>query len=68
MSDDTDVRLAVIEVQIKSLIEEMEKRDKKIDELLALKNRGLGAIWLVTLIFGSSLIAGLATVISWFKG
>jgi hypothetical protein len=74
MTDNTTVRLALLESQVKTLIEQMELRDKraeirdkKLDELLALKHKGMGAVWLAALIFGSSLVAGLGAVVSWFR-
>jgi hypothetical protein len=67
MIDNTAVRLALLESQVNTLIEQMEQRDKKLDELLALKHKGMGAVWLAALIFGSSLVAGLGAIVSWFK-
>ena len=68
VSEDVNIRLAKVEQRVDLLIEAFEKRDEKIDQLLELKNKGLGAFWLVTLIFGSSLIAGVASLVNWIKG
>lgn len=39
----------------------------KLDELIALRNKGAGVFWLISIILGTSVI-GLATwVASWFK-
>ena len=68
MVDDTVTRIARLEERVDLLIDRFDKRDEKIDQLLELKNKGLGAFWLVSLIFGSSLIAALTAVISWVRG
>lgn len=67
IEDSVDVRLALLEANVTSLVTLMEERDKKLDELLALKQEGMGAIWLASLIFGSSLLAAVVTLISWIK-
>lgn len=67
IEDSVAVRLALLEANVTSLVTIMEERDKKLDELLALKHRGMGAIWLASLIFGSSLLAAVGTLISWIK-
>jgi len=61
------VRLALLEANVESLVTIMEQRDKKLDELLELKHRGMGALWLASLIFGTSIIAAAATLISWIR-
>lgn len=67
IEDSVAVRLALLEANVTSLVTIMEERDKKLDELLTLKHRGMGAIWLATLIFGSSLLAAAGTLISWIR-
>lgn len=68
MSDESlEVRLALLEASVENLISAIDKRDKKIDALLELKNRGLGALWFAALIFGSVTLGGLSTVLSWIK-
>ena len=67
IEDSVAVRLALLESNVTSLVTIMEERDKKLDELLTLKHRGMGAIWLASLIFGSSLLAAAGTLISWIR-
>lgn len=67
IEDSVAVRLALLEANVTSLLAVMEERDRKLDELLTLKHRGMGAIWLASLLFGSSMLAALATLISWIK-
>ena len=68
MTEDAYVRLAVLEEQLKALIESQNKRDEKLDELLALKQKGLGAIWLATLIIGTGLASFITTIAHWIDG
>lgn len=70
MSDNptTATRLAILETQLERLIAAQAERDAKIDELLALKYEGMGAIWFATLILGTSFVAGISTIISWVRG
>ena len=68
MTEDAYVRLAVLEEQIQTLIKKQEERDKKLDELLTLKHKGMGAIWLASLIVGTSFITILTSVLDWLRG
>lgn len=68
MNEEEKIRLALVENKMEKLSKDLESIEKKIDALLELKNKGLGAVWLVTLIFGSSLVAGMASVMNWMRG
>jgi hypothetical protein len=56
-----------LEVQVHGLTGEVRELNKKIDDLLALRNKGAGAFWLGTTLFGTTLIGLLAVVFDWFK-
>lgn len=58
-------RMARVEEQVKNLADVVEKLDAKIDSLLELRNKGIGAFWLMSLLFGTG-IAGI--IITWFGG
>lgn len=69
-----EVRLALLESNFERLLRELEERDKKaalrdkkLDELLELKNKGMGAFWLASLIIGTSLVTAATAVLNWFK-
>ena len=68
-------RLARVEEQMKALTvvvernqkdadERLEKIDKKLDDLLAIRNKGAGVIWL----FGTGFIGSVYALIDWLKG
>lgn len=61
-------RLAILETRVASLEDKVDNIDKKLDDLLELKNKGLGAFWLVSLIAGSGLVSLLWSVINYVRG
>lgn len=61
-------QIAQIEERVDWLVKELSAQDKKLDQLLELKNKGLGAVWLVALIFSSGIIASLAGAFNWLRG
>lgn len=61
-------RLARLEERVNALEGKVDSMNDKLDELLAIKNRGLGAFWLASTLFGTSIIGGLALIFSWFRG
>ena len=72
-------RLAVIETTLNHIQEGLEKHikddatvqgsvDAKLDELLALKSKGLGAFWAASIIFGAAVSLFVAIVKGWFVG
>jgi hypothetical protein len=38
-------RITAVEVRLTTLEEKMDKMDKKLDDLLALRNKGAGVLW-----------------------
>ena len=68
-------RLARVEEQVKSLATKVEGHDKrfdeisdKLDELLALRNKGVGAFWLMTTLVGTGIVSGAAAFFKWILG
>lgn len=64
-NQDIAVRLSLLEASVALLIEQGEARSKQLEELLALKHKGMGAFSLVALIGGSGLIAGFMAMVKW---
>ena len=60
-------RIAALETEVTNLKEEVREMNRKLDNLLALKNKGAGAFWLGGILFGTSLAAFLTYVLSWFR-
>lgn len=61
-------RITAVEVKVEDLVKKVETMDHKLDQLLELKSKGMGAFWLASLILGTGVLGGLASFISWFKG
>ena len=46
MSSRTELeRITAVEVRLKNLEDKMDKMDEKLDDLLALRNKGAGVLW-----------------------
>lgn len=56
-------RVAVLETRMDDLLEIKEK----LDELLHLKSKGIGALWFVSLIVGSGLLGLVTTIMAWLN-
>jgi len=78
MPDTSLERLRALEVQISTLNKEMtqhfvddrvfqESVDGKLDELLELRNKGIGAFWLVSTIIGGGFVGAVITLLNWLK-
>ena len=61
-------RITAVETRLQALEKKVDKIDEKLDELLALRNKGAGVFWLSSVLFGSTLAATITYVLSWFKG
>lgn len=61
-------RITALEVQVNQLSSDVQDMNAKLDSLLALRNKGAGAFWLASTLFGTTLLGVLAVVVSWFKG
>lgn len=61
-------RLATLEAQVNDLSVRMTRLEGKIDSLLELRNKGAGVFWLISILFGTSLIGSFLSVTSWLKG
>ena len=68
-------RLARLEVLVEGLTRDQEQaaRDrhetnKKLDELLALRHKGVGALWLASSLVGTSIVGTVIMLIDWLRG
>lgn len=60
-------RIAILETKFDRMDEHIQDVSQKLDTLLELKSKGLGAFWLVGLIFGSGILGIAVTAFSFFK-
>lgn len=56
-------RIASLETQVHNLSGDVQALTAKIDSLLELKNKGLGAFWLASILIGA-LFTGIVTLVS----
>ena len=72
-------RLVSVEVEVRELKkafdehkthtnEEFDRVNKKLDDLLELRNKGAGVFWLVSGLLGTGIIGMFFQLISWFRG
>ncbi|TXH13748.1 MAG: hypothetical protein E6R03_10775 [Hyphomicrobiaceae bacterium] len=64
---ETMERVAVLEAKVSTLEETIKGMDAKIDSLLAIKNKGAGAFWLASILFGTGIIGLATTILNWVK-
>jgi hypothetical protein len=61
-------RITALEVQVGQLSRDVNVMNSKLDELLALRNKGAGAFWLASLLFGTTLLGVAGVIVNWMKG
>jgi len=61
-------RLALLEYKDELKERTLEAMDQKLDELLALRQKGMGAFWVASSILGTGIIGAIALVVQWLKG
>lgn len=55
-------RVSILETKATQAQEDLSYIREKLDELLDLKSRGLGAVWLIGLLIGSGLVGLLTNI------
>lgn len=61
-------RIKALEVEVAIFKEGQASMEGKLDELLELKSKGMGAFWLASIIVGAIFTLVSSTVFDWFKG
>lgn len=68
MTSKTDAeRLALLEYKDELREAKLEEINKKLDDLLELRNKGMGAFWLASSLIGTGIVGALFTFLSWLK-
>lgn len=60
-------RLTALEVRVEELRDESKEIGKKLDDLLAMRNKGIGAFWLASSLIGTGMLGVFLQMIGWFK-
>ena len=61
-------RIATLEAIVELMRQEQEKTNTKLDDLLALRNKGVGIFWLVSGLVGIGLSGAITLMVGWIKG
>jgi hypothetical protein len=64
-------RIAVLETQVSNLATTQAKQHEaiteKLDELLALRHKGVGAFWVASSLLGTGILGALYSFFNWIK-
>jgi len=60
-------RLAILETKFEQIAADNAEIKAKLNELLELKHKGFGALWLVGLVISTGLLGGVLTVANFFN-
>lgn len=60
-------RIAILETKYETMEQNLKEISTKLDTLLELKSKGLGAFWLVGIILSSGILGLIVTATSFFK-
>lgn len=61
-------RLAILETRVGDLKEDIQSMNRKLDTLLALRNKGAGVFWLLSAVCGTSMIGLLTWMLDTVRG
>lgn len=61
-------RLAIVELKIQNTATEIHGINTKLDELLALRQKGMGAFWLASALVGTGVMGFITWAIDILKG
>lgn len=61
-------RLAKLEVKTEVLERQQQEALVKLDELLGLRQKGVGAFWVISAITGTGIIGVIMAFLDWIKG
>lgn len=74
MGNTTVERLTKLENQVSTILDtqtaikkDIEGMKAKLDELIAIKQKGVGAFWLASILFGTTIVGFFTKFVDWFK-
>jgi hypothetical protein len=67
-------RITALEIQVANLVkvheeDSLRRREltNKLDDLLAMRNKGIGAFWLASTLLGTGIVGFIVQLISWWR-
>lgn len=68
MSANQGERIMAVEVRIEKVERKVDEMNEKLDDLLALRHKGVGAFWLASTILGTGIVSLIMQLMSWWRG
>lgn len=62
-----EVEVSHLRNEVYDLRQEIKSNNEKLDKLLTLQHKGMGAFWLASALFGSGIIGAAVAAFGWFK-
>lgn len=60
-------RIAALEVRVSEMQKTQEETNSKLDDLLAMRNKGIGAFWLASTLLGTGIVGFVVQFIDWWR-
>jgi hypothetical protein len=60
-------RIAALEVRVSDMQRSQQEINNKLDELLALRNKGIGAFWLSSGLLGTGIVGFIVQLVEWIR-
>lgn len=61
-------RIAVLELEVRTMKQAQIETNQKLDELLLLRSKGMGAFWLASSVLGTGIVGAIFTLVAWMRG
>lgn len=63
-----EARLTIYEQHASSRDQTLKEMDQKLDALISLRDKGFGAFWLASAVFGTGIVGAVTAIWHWLKG
>ncbi len=60
-------RITALEVRMTQVQAQQKEINDKLDDLLAMRNKGIGAFWLASTLLGTGIAGFIVQIISWWR-
>ena len=60
-------RIAALEVRVGDMQKQQQEINDKLDTLLAMRHKGIGAFWLASTLLGTGIVGFIAQLVSWWR-
>lgn len=58
-------RIAALEVRVSDVLKNQQEINDKLDDLLAMRNKGIGAFWLASTLLGTGIVSFIIQLMKW---